>query len=394
MKKVILFWVVFWAFLLTLSLPARAQSTQAAYGEQLLKEQIQTLDLQEVETFIRQIDAEVGEYLPEISISKVLDDLRHGKLDLGLDSFLKGLMRFLFRELLAQSSLLGKLVILAVLCAVLQSLLVSFEKGTTGQLAYMVAYLVLITIALSSFKLAIDTGREAVDRMVTFVHALLPVLLTLLAAIGGMTTAALLHPFILISMGILSTLIKGVVFPLIYFAAILNLVSEISTRFKVSNLALLFRQICIGLLGLCLTLFIGLLSVQGVAGSVADSVTLRTAKFMTGTFVPVIGKLLSDAVEAVAGTSLLLKNAVGIVGAMTVLILSLFPVLKILALVMIYRVAAALVQPFGDAQIANSLEAMANNLIFVFAATAAVGLMFFTAISIIVGMGNVTVMLR
>ena len=49
-----------------------------------------------------------------------------------------------------------------------------------------------------------------------------------------------------------------------------------------------------------MTIFVGILTVQGVAGTVADAVGLRTAKYMTSAFVPVVGKVLSDAVETVA----------------------------------------------------------------------------------------------
>jgi len=136
------------------------------------------------------------------------------------------------------------------------------------------------------------------------------------------------------------------------------------------------------------------MALQGVAGAVADSVTLRTAKFMTGAFIPVVGGMLADAAEALIGTSLLLKNAVGIMGLLLIIALALYPMLKILTLVIIYRLVGALAQPLGDDKIAMVLETLGNMLLMVFAAVAGVGLAFFMAISFIVGLGNVTVMMR
>ena len=102
--------------------------------------------------------------------------------------------------------------------------------------------------------------------MVNFVQALLPVLLTLLAAIGGISSAAILHPFIIVALGLLGTLIKNFVFPLIYLSAVLGIVNHISERFNVSRLAGLMKQISVASLGIFLTLC-GFLGLQGIAGA-------------------------------------------------------------------------------------------------------------------------------
>ncbi|MHB1125361.1 MAG: stage III sporulation protein AE [Bacillota bacterium] len=392
MKNFLLALVVLLGFLLYTP-PAVAEPVQSPASTNV-DEQLSNLDVKELESFIRQVDAEVGEYLPDLSLSKIVADLRSGEADLSTKNLLEGIFRYFFRELLANSSLLGKLVILAVVCAILQNLQGAFDRSGTGKMAYAVAYLALVIIALSSFTLAINTGRQAITSMVDFVHALLPVLLTLMAAVGGFTSAAILHPVVVASVSILSTLIRNVVFPLIYFGAVLGLVSQFSDRFQVSRLAGLMKQFSMGLLGLFITIFIGVLSIQGVAGSVADGVALRTAKFLAGSFVPVVGGMFADAVEAVVGTSLLLKNAVSLVGVIMIFALTIFPALKILSAVMVFKIAGALVQPFGDNQISDALELMGNSLLLVFGAVAAVGLMFFIVISIIVGLGNMTVMLR
>ncbi len=42
-------------------------------------------------------------------------------------------------------------------------------------------------------------------------------------------------------------------------------------------------------MGLLLSIFVGLLSIQSVVASGADSVTAKTAKFLIGSFIPVVG---------------------------------------------------------------------------------------------------------
>lgn len=352
------------------------------------------LDMGAVEEVVNQLDQEIKQAIPQLDFRTLVHTFAKGESDWSIDGIFKGLIEFIFSEVLANMSLLGKLVVLAVITAVLQNLMTAFEKATTGKLAYFICYLVLMTLAVGSFGLAINIGREAVDNMVGFMQALLPLLLTLLTALGGITAATIFHPVILGSITVIGTVIKNIVLPLIFFGAVLSILNGISAQFNVSKMADLFKTVSMVALGLCSTVFLGVLAVQGIASSVSDGVALRTAKFTTDAFVPVVGSTIADAMEAVLGSALLMKNAVGIAGVVIIIIITALPLLKILAIALVYRLAGALVQPVGDNQIANCLTLLSNHLFFVFGAVATTGLMFFFAIAIVVGMGNLTVMLR
>lgn len=358
------------------------------------EQQQKNLDLRELETFLQEVDQEVQSYLPEISFTQMIESFKKGDLDLSPHQIMDGIIRYFFREITANLSLLGKLLIIAVICCVLQNLQAAFEGGTIARLAYFVCFLAIITIALGSFKVAVAAGLGSIDKMVTFMKLLLPVLLVLLTAMGGLTSVTLLQPSLLVFLSFMSAFTQGIIFPLIYLNAVLVIVNNLSERYKVSRLSSLVKQLTKVGIGLVLTLFIGVITVEGVAGAVVDGVTLRTAKFMTGTFVPVAGSMFADALDAVIGGSLLLKNAVGLTGVLVLGAIILFPVLKILAVAIIYRLAAALLQPLGDSLIADTLEDLAGSLFLAFAAVLSVAIMFFLTITIIVGMANFTVMLR
>ena len=357
-------------------------------------EQMSGLDLNSVEKYLDEINRDLNTYMPQLNLKDMIGKLARGELGISAGEVVKGLLKYLFREMVANSRLLGQLLILSVLCAILQNVQAAFEQSTVGKVAWSVCFLVLLTLALGSFTMAIQTGRQAIDDMVSFMNAMLPVLITLLTAMGNFTTAAVFHPLTLVVLSTISTLIKNVVFPLIFFAVILGLANNITTRVEVSKLAALLRQWSIGLLGLFFTVFLGFLMVQGIAGSVADGVAMRTAKFGIGVFVPVVGKLFSDALEAVVGTSLLLKNAVGLVGIIAVFFICAFPILKIVSIMLIYKIGAAIIQPIGDKMIADSLNIMGDSLTTVFVAVASVGIMFFFVIAIVIGAGDFSLMLR
>lgn len=371
-----------------------AEAAAAMTLDEHLKRQMAKLNLGGIDTYLKQLDREVGQYLPSFSLPEVLANLRQGKMPLDPGTAALGLLQYLFHEILASGALLGQLIILAVACAVLQNLQSAFSEGSTGTLARGVAFLALITLALTSFTIAVRTGGEAIDNMVSFFQSLLPALITLLAATGGITTSTLLQPVLIYAVTIIGTLMHNVLFPLLYLTAVLTVVSQIADRFQVAKLAGLLKQVTMLGLGTMMTVFTGVLSIYGVAGSVADGVGLRTIKFATDALLPVVGGMLSDAVETIAGTTLLLKSAVSLVGVAIIFFLAAFPMLKILSLLVVYKVAAAVVQPFGEEKLAEALDGIGGALTLVFACVAVTGLLFFMAVAVIVVLGNLTVALR
>jgi len=349
------------------------------------------LDTGELEKFLNEIDGQLADYAPEFRLRGMLP---RAERPLDLAALFQGLGRYLFREVLANSRLLGQMVMLAVVAALLVNLQAAFEREAVAQLAYAVVYLALVTVALGGFATAMETARSMVNTLVELMQALLPLLLTLLAGAGAITSAGLFHPamvFIIYAVGYLTL---QLVLPFIFFAAVLEIAGTLSDAFKVSYLSALLRQVGIGALGILLSLFLGVMAVQGAVGAVADGVALRTAKFVTGNFVPVVGKMFADTVEVVFGSSLLLKNALGLVGALAILLTAAFPLLKILSFYLIYRLGAALIQPLGAGRVVEALHSMASALSFLLLASLLVSLMFFLGVTVIVGSGNAAAMLR
>jgi stage III sporulation protein AE len=347
----------------------------------------------QVETYWHELEEELGEFLPAWSIQDIWS--RDGERFIpGLGELFTGLLRYLMREVLANIKLMGQLLLLAVAAALLKSLQGAFGSHEVARLTETVVFFVLLGIALGSFSLALKIGMEAIDSMVNFMLALLPVLLTLMASLGHISSAALFHPLIIVAVNVMASLVRNVIFPLILFATILYLLNHFSPDFKVNRLASLFKDASIWGVGLMLTIFVGITGVQGVAGSIGDAVSLRTAKFMTGAFIPVVGRAMSDAVETVLGYSLLLKNSVTLAGMIILALIIVFPLLKLLALVIIFKFAGAIVQPLGENSLADALDTMGSCLTLVFAAVATVALAFFIGITIIIGASNAVVMLR
>jgi stage III sporulation protein AE len=361
--------------------------------QSLVDTQLKSLDLTELKKFWGDITSKYGGFLPESQKGSLYDFIKEGK-NFSFNQWGQGLLKFVFQEFVANGKLLGSLILLTVFSMFLQSLQNSFEKSTVSKVAYSIVYMVLVILALNSFHIAMDYTNETIGTMISFVLALIPLLLALMAASGGIVSASFFHPVILFLMNTSGLLIQYVILPLLFLGALLSIVSTISENYKVTQLAGLLRNWSIGLMGLFLTVFLGVISVQGASTAVADGITIKTAKFITGNFIPVIGRMFTDATDTVISASTLLKNSVGIAGVAILLIIVAFPAIKILMISFIYKFAAALLQPLGGGPIIKCLDIISKSVIYVFAALAIVSLMFFLSITVIIAAGNVTMMMR
>ncbi|HEY8552692.1 MAG TPA: stage III sporulation protein AE [Thermaerobacter sp.] len=337
---------------------------------------------------------QVGEAMPGLDWEHTLEALRQGRLPWDAGDLLGALLRVLAGEVATNSGLLLRLLVLAVLLAVLQAVENAFDNEAVARAAYAVTYLALIALALVSFRDALAFSQQAIQGLVDFLLASLPVLLTLMAGTGALATAGILHPLVVATAQSTSVVIGQWVLPLIFLAAVVDIAGHFPVGASLSGLARLLRQAALFILGLAGTVFLAVVAIQGAAGTVADGIALRTAKYLVGAFVPVVGGMLADSVELVVTSSMLLKNAVNLLGMLAVFALVALPLLKLVALVFVYRLVAAAIQPVGPGHVTGALQSMGDHLVLVGAATAVVGLMFFVVLAVMLAAGNAAVMMR
>lgn len=360
---------------------------------EMIEEQLDKLGIDELVQYWDHLVNEYGGFLPESQKGSLVEFIK-GEKDFSIKEWFGAFLRFMFHELIVNGKLLGMLILLTVFSVFLQSLQNAFESGTVSKAAYAIVFMVLIILALNSFHVAIQYTKDTIETMIHFTLALIPILLALMATSGGIISAALFHPLIVFLMNTSGIFINAVVLPLLFLSAILSIVSTLSDQHKVTQLAQLLRNWSIGLLGIFMTVFLGVISVQGATAAVSDGVAIRTAKFLTGNFIPVIGRMFTDAADTVINASVLLKNTVGIVGVVLLLVIAAFPALKILIIAFIYKFAAALLQPLGGGPVIKCLDIISKSMIYIFASLAIVSFMFFLSVTIMIAAGNITLMVR
>lgn len=367
------------------------QHAEASLLEESIEAQLEELDLDGLVRYTDLVEPDLQAYVPTLDLQGILTGMGG---QLSIRDLFQQLIVLLLQEIVFSAVLLRQLVVVAALSAMLTRLSSAFGENAVVRLAQSICFLVIIVIGLQSFRTVMNLATETIDRMVSFMYAILPTLTALLAAAGGITSAAIFHPVLIAMVSAVASAVRYLLLPLIFAGGVLGLLAHFSAELPLSRLAGFVRQAAVTILGLMFIVFSGVMTVRGAVTPIADGVALRTAKFLTKTFVPVVGGMFADAVEVVAGGSLLIKNAVGVFGLAVVFFVVAVPIIKVWAVILIYKLTNAVIQPIVDNRVVEAIASLENTLTLILASLATAGLMFFLIITVLVGLGNLAAVMR
>ena len=147
-------------------------------------------------------------------------------------------------------------------------------------------------------------------------------------------------------------------------------------------------------LGIVLTIFVGVISLEGTLSSSVDGITAKTTKAVVSSAIPVVGKILGDAVDTVLGCGIVLKNAVGIIGVIVIIGICIVPILKLGILTIIYKLLATLTQAIADKKITSLLDETGDIFKIFLGILSALSVMLIVGTAIVVRMSNSAMMYR
>lgn len=227
-----------------------------------------------------------------------------------------------------------------VIHSILKSISESLENDNISRLIFYVQYILIVTIVMSNFSQIITMIKTSTTNMVGFINILIPLLTTLMVFTGNLTTTSMLQPVIMFSVNFIGNMIHSVILPVVLVASSLSIVSKISDRVQIDRISKMFKSGITWFLGITLTIFVAVVSLEGTLSSSVDGITAKTTKAVVSSAIPIVGKILGDAVDSVLGCGIILKNAIGIVGVVVILGICIGPILKLVLAMLTYKILA------------------------------------------------------
>lgn len=286
------------------------------------------------------------------------------------------------------------IIVIIVIHSILKNISEGLENKGIAQITYYVQYILIVTLMMTNFVQILDVIKESIQSLVGFMNSLIPILITLMITTGSVVSANLIQPIILFVITFIGNFITGIIIPLVLISTSLGIVSKISDKVQIDKLSKFFKSSVVWVLGVVLTLFVGLVSIEGSLSSSVDGITAKTAKAAVSSFIPVVGKILGDAVDTVIGCSSILKNATGIVGIVIIIGIVVLPIVKLAVLMGIYYLGSALCQPIADSKIVSLLDQMGDTFKTFLAIMCSVSVMFIIGVTLVIKISNSGMMYR
>lgn len=350
------------------------------------------MDSFNISSFIDEANKYSNDILKDIDIQELLNNAIKGELD--TNQLLKNIFPILGTEIKEALKVMGSILIIVLIHSVLKSISDNLNNKSVAQITYYVQYILIATVIMTNFSSIITLTKEAVGNMISFIQLLFPLLMTLMLASGSAVSVNLVQPIILFIINLISNIFQSIIIPIILVGTALAIVSKISDRIQIDKLSKFLKSSAVWVIGILLTIFVGVLSIEGTLGSSVDGITAKTAKAAVSSFIPVVGKVLGDAVDTVIGCSAILKNAIGIVGVIVVIAICITPILKLAIITIIYHLTAALCEPIADSKIVSLISQMADTFKILFAIVCSISVMLIIGITLVINISNTGLMYR
>lgn len=357
----------------------------------LIEELLSRLDVKPLDSFVKSLDGEAGQFLSIDGLKDALKLLIDGKGDNFFERLFNMLGGVVGKYFLSFLPSFLTILIICVLKSMLSGLTADFLDNSTTEVVHIVLYAGIITILMTGVVKVLTVVTGTISAISAFAEATFPVLMTLLSAVGGVTTVATYSPMLaLLSNGIIA-LVSKIIVPAFIAVVVFSVVGNLSKTVKLDKLTHLIKTVSTWIIGVVFGLFATFLTAQGIAGGVVDKFGFNVAKFAFSSYVPILGGYLSDGFDLISASVVIVKNAFGYFAVVTLVATIVFPLLKIMAFSLTLRFVAAIVEPIGDERVAKLLHSLAENMNLLITALAGLGFLFFILLMLMIGSCNMGV---
>lgn len=357
--------------------------------EEIIASQKETLDISK---FINAAKTYTKESFNNIDYNELLNSAIKGNVN--NKTIWQSIINLIGNETLSSIKVMLSIIVIIIIHSVLKSVSEGLENKSVSQITYYVQYILIVTLIMTNFAEVITMVKDSINNLVGFSNSLIPLLITLMSTTGNVVSANIMQPILLFVISFISNFVEKVIIPITLVSTSLAIVSKVSDKVQLNRLSKFFKSSIVWVLGVVLTLFVGLVSLEGTLSSTVDGVTAKTAKAAVSNFIPVVGKILGDAVETVIGCTSILKNAVGIVGVVVIIGICIVPIIKLILLMTTYYIGSAVCEPIADEKIISLLGQMGDTFKILLAILSSIAVMLIIGTTLVIKISNSSLMYR
>lgn len=236
-----------------------------ADNEETMQEQQEEFGIQD---FLKNSEQYMGEFFEDVDVGEILNDAIKGEVD--NSTFAKKILNLLGSEVVTSIKAIGSILAIIVIHSVLKSISESLEDDAISKLIYYAQYILIITIIMASFSDIVKMVQDTTTNLVAFMNMLVPLLITLMMYTGSITTSGVIEPIILFMINFIGNMIQSIILPFLMIFTALVILSKLSDQVKIDKLSKFLKSGIVWFLGIILTIFVGVVSLEGTMSSSVD----------------------------------------------------------------------------------------------------------------------------
>ena len=274
------------------------------------------------------------------------------------------------------------ILLIALSAAVFRNFAGAFQSRQISDISFYVLYMLLITLCLTSFQTAAQGLESRLDALAGFMRVLCPSYFLAVAFASGSATSLFFYNVILFLIYLVELVIVRFLLPVIHIYIMVRVLGNLTGEDFLSEFAELIRKIVTWILRTLLTCVVGINVVQGLLAPAVDTLK-RSALTRTAEALPWVGNVLGGTADIVLGTAVLIKNGIGMAGAVIAVLICALPLLQMALMALMYKLAAAPVQPASDKRITACHSGVSEGYEMMVRVIFTAGLLFLLTIAVV-----------
>lgn len=344
---------------------------------------LSTFDYGEIDNSLKELFPDAQVKFEDVLSEILSGDLKHSFRLLG--TFTKEQCVYLLQM---EKKTLIYIVMIAMIAAVMNQFTGILQNRQVAGIGFYIIYLMLIALTITAFDVVLSKVEAGILAVTGFMSVFCPVYFLAVAVAKGSVTSVAFYNLMLFLIYGVELIIGKILLPVVRVYMMIRVLNFLTPEEMFEKFSELLALIVKWTLRTALACVIGVNLIQGMISPAIDTVR-RSAVTKGAEAIPGVGNLLGGMTEVAIGTAVLVKNGIGMAGALICIALCTLPLIQIAATELLYKMTAVMIQPVSDDRVIGCVEAVAEGCGLLLQMVFTVGLLFLLTIAIVAALtGN------
>lgn len=392
---VILLCVLICLFSIFTPLKAYGEITNSKEIEQELNNnvinELNEIDFTELNKVVEEFNAKKSNIFAIDNIKSKVYSIISGENALNYENVIASIFSNLIELIIKYLPLLSIIIAIGVMSNLLNGVKSKFNEKSTSDLINLVCFMAVAVIIIGIISNLSKTTGQAIGNMVKQMNVLFPILLSLMVGLGSSASVGVFQPIVAIMSTYVADFFNFFIVPLFTASFVFSIISNISNNVKLDKFSSFISSLFKWSVGVIFTLFFAVFSIQGITAGSFDSISIRTTKYTIKSYVPVMGGYLSDGMDLILSSTVLIKNSIGLVGVLLIISTIISPILEIVVCSLMLKLVSAVLQPLGNNKTSSFLGDVSKSITMLSTSIIAIGFMYLISVGMLMSAGNMVV---